>query len=152
MKKVTKIEARKGDAMKEQLLAVGSKATPGRLQVLSILQKSDRPLNVQDIMNRLKGRINQVTVYRILNTLRDAGLVRQVDFLKTHAYFELADRHGHHHHLFCVKCQKIEDFAGCDFDSIIEKALKKSKQFKQISQHSLELFGLCNNCVKEIKK
>jgi Fur family ferric uptake transcriptional regulator len=134
---------------KKQLHSMGSRATPGRLEVLSVLEKADRPLNVEEIKKRLKGdSLDQATVYRIINALRDGGLIRQIDFLKTHAYFELSDKHDHHH-LICVQCQKIEDFTGCNFQSIVQKALKNSKQFKTVTQHSLELFGLCNTCSKK---
>ncbi|HVM77242.1 MAG TPA: transcriptional repressor, partial [Candidatus Paceibacterota bacterium] len=139
---------KEGQSMKEQLHSMGSKATPRRLRVLSILHAADRPLNVQEIRKRLKGKqIDQATIYRILNALRDGGLVRQIDFLQTHAYFEIADRHDHHH-LICIRCQKIENFTGCNFELIVKKVLKNSKQFDEITQHSLELFGICRECKK----
>lgn len=123
----------------------GLRVTPNRLAVLAVLAAAQRPQSIQQITARLKTRPFKVTVYRVLADLKKAGLVRQVDFQQAHAYFELEDPDDHHH-LVCVKCERVEDFVGCEADSLATKALKQSKRFATVTGHSFELFGLCKSC------
>lgn len=86
---------------KEELHAAGSRATPGRLSVLKLLEKERAPLTVQAIEKKVTD-LNQVTIYRILETLTKAGLVR-MGLSGRVARFEYAGN-PHHHHLVCVDC------------------------------------------------
>ncbi len=135
------------DSFRTALRGVGFRATPGRLAVLHVLKSAHEPLSIREVKKLLQVRIDQVTVYRILYSLAEAGLIRRVDFQHRHAHYELADA-ADHHHLICTSCGTIEDFSGCDFDEIAKDALRKSKAFAEITQHSLELFGLCTKCAK----
>lgn len=86
---------------KEELHAAGSRATPGRLSVLKLLEKERAPLTAGEIEKRVKD-LNQVTIYRILETLTKAGLVR-MGFSGRVAHYEYAGK-PHHHHLVCADC------------------------------------------------
>lgn len=132
--------------MKTLLHNAGYKATPGRLALLEVLQKSKRPLSIQSIMRKLKGKkIDQVTLYRNLDALEKAKLVRKVDLRHGHADYELAGK-DHHHHLSCLGCGEVRDFGGWDLKPIIRKVLRSNPDFDSISEHSLEFFGLCKDC------
>ena len=131
------------EALKENRL----KITEGRLLILSVLNAHHKPVSVAELVKLLKNRIDQATVYRNLLNLEKAALVRRVDMKDDKAHFELADEHDHHH-LICTNCGLIEDFYGCNVDEISQKALKKSRQFSKVSEHSMELFGICKKCEK----
>ncbi len=124
----------------------GHKATPGRLSLLQVLHTADTPLSIPEILKRLRGEINQATVYRALESLSDVGMVRRIDMHHAHAHYELAIGNKHHHHLICKHCGKIEDVPHCDVSDIERTVLKKSKSFAMIQDHSLEFFGLCKKC------
>lgn len=133
------------DTLRAKLHNAGYKATPARLAILSVLQKSKKPLNVQNIMALLKDKtIDQATVYRNMNALTGSGLVLQIDFQRTHAFYELANKEDHHHAV-CTKCQQVQDVHGCELDHMTRKALRQSG-FAAINNHSLEFFGICKNC------
>lgn len=136
---------KKSPDFRKLLHARGLKATPSRLRVLEALREASEPISIQDVTAKLPGKSFKVTVYRVLADLKEARLVRQVDFQQPRAYFELADPKDHHH-LVCVKCQKIEGFTGCEADSVAKKALRKSKDFASVTGHSFELFGVCRSC------
>lgn len=123
----------------------GLKATGSRMDVLKALHWADRPVNTQTILGLLPKQSNKVTVYRVLADLKEAGLVRQIDFQQPHAFFELADPKDHHH-LVCVSCDRVESFTGCEADRLGKKALRKSKAFAAVTGHSFELFGVCKRC------
>ena len=132
--------------MKDLIRKAGHKATPGRLAILDVLQKSKKPISIQELSKGLKGReIDQVTIYRNLDLLQKIGLVRKVDLRHGHSDYEFAGREDHHH-LTCLSCGKMKDVLGCDLGPIIKKALRNNRDFAGISEHSLELFGLCRNC------
>jgi len=85
----------------DELHKVGSRATPGRLSVLKLLEKERTPLTVHAIEKKITD-LNQVTIYRILETLTKAGLVR-MGLRGRVARFEYAGK-PHHHHLVCADC------------------------------------------------
>ena len=124
----------------------GLKATPARLHLIFLLHKTAKPLPAESIILKLRGQGgDQATVYRMLRSLKGAGLVRQVEFQHGHAHWELAEL-GDHHHLICVKCEKIEDIKGCRIGELEKNILQKTKSFADITGHSLELFGHCKKC------
>lgn len=130
------------------LREAGFKATPRRMRLLDILDRAQLPLSIPEILDRAGSlRIDPATAYRAMKELADAGLVRQVDLRQGAAAYELAS-HRDHHHLVCVRCGRVEDFVGCRFEAIARTALKQSRQFQEITQHSLELFGLCKGCAR----
>jgi len=140
------------EVTKEYLAAMlrksGHKATPGRLSLLLVLAKADRPLAIHDIIDASKKGLNQATIYRALESLLDAGIVRRVDMQHAHAHYELSEGAKHHHHLICKRCGRVEDVEHCDERTIEQAVLKKSKAFASIQTHSLEFFGLCKKCSK----
>lgn len=130
------------------LHGTGFKATPSRIELLRVLTDAKQPFTVEEIISRLKQSTpDQATVYRALKELKEAQIIRQVDFQHGHAHYELSDKKDHHH-LICMECEEVEDFTGCAIKSISKLALQQSKEFKTITEHSLELFGICKSCSK----
>jgi len=76
------------------------------------------------------------------------GLIKRVDTGEREAQYEIIDTHDDHHHVICLECKKVSDFTGCDADVLISRVLKKVKDFKSITYHSFDLFGICNACSK----
>lgn len=124
------------------------KATPARVAILEILKKSKTPRTIEEIQKSLEKRsINLVTVYRSLHSLHKSSIVRRIDFQHGHAHYELAGT-SDHHHLVCIKCDRVEDFGDCGAEEMVRRAIKSSRHFSRVRDHSFELFGLCKSCVK----
>ena len=129
---------------KETLRKNGLKATSGRIKLLELLSKAKHPVSIKEIVKAIGSRLlDEATIYRSLESFKEKELIRRVDFRRGYTYYELAD--DDHHHLVCKNCGRIEDFEGCQ--DLIKKTLKQSKYFSQINEHSLELFGLCKQCI-----
>lgn len=127
----------------------GLKKTNPRTALLNLLEQNKKPLSVKDISQKLSRKgVDKVTVYRMLETMAKKGLIRRVDVGSREVKYEIVDAHHDHHHIVCLECKKVSDFTGCNADLLITKALKQVKNFKSISHHSFDLFGLCNNCAK----
>ena len=123
----------------------GLRATPGRLALLAVLTKESKPLTVPQIEARMKGRLNQVTLYRALEALAASGIVARVNLDHDHAHYELAAGRPHHHHAVCSDCGRVEDIE-VPHARLTEKAAAGAKGFATISRYSLEFFGLCRSC------
>lgn len=127
----------------------GLRATKPRVLILSFLLRTPYPVSVEKVIKAIGGKnLDQATVYRTLESFREANIVTQVNLRHGHADYELKDPKRDHHHIICVSCNKIEDFRGCDYKDIVSRALRQSKDFTSVSDHSLELFGLCRTCAK----
>lgn len=131
------------------LKKAGLKNTPARNLILELFSSDCKPINAEFIYGKLKSKsLNQVTIYRTLATLERVGILKKADLRKGSAYYELTDDNDHHHFV-CTNCGRIEDFTGCNLDTVIKTALKKTRGFAKVTDHSLELFGLCTTCAKK---
>lgn len=132
------------------LRAHGMRATTPRLAVLSALRKAKYPMSAQDIAKAVRiKKVDMVTTYRTLESFKLAGIVAQVDLQRGRAYYELVAGRKDHHHIVCIHCNTIEDFVGCDYDALVKKALRQTRGFSTVTNHSLELFGMCTPCSKK---
>lgn len=133
---------------KDELREAALKATPARIAVLQLLEKTDTPLDVGAILKDLRSKdidIDPATAFRIINTFTEKGLTRQIQLHEGKFRYE-ATMKGEHHHLICDVCGKIEDISDCAIP-YLQKDIEKKKGFL-VKRHSLEFFGLCNNCQK----
>lgn len=135
--------------IKTSLREHGSKATPGRVAILSVLQKKCVPMSIADISASLSLKLNQTTLYRALENLADSGIVRKIELGHAHTHYEIVEEQNHHHHIVCKECGKIEDVRVCGPKKLEQSVLKKSKSFSFIKSHALEFFGVCDICVKK---
>ncbi len=134
-----------------ELKKVGLKVTLPRMKILDLMETSSvRHQSAEDIYQSLRDEGEEVglaTVYRVLTQFEAAGLVTRHHFEGGQAVFELNREEGHHDHIVCVGCGKVEEF----YDDIIESQQKKIAEDKgyTITDHSLTLYGKCPDCQKQ---
>jgi Fe2+ or Zn2+ uptake regulation protein len=134
--------------IKSQFKRLGLKLTAQRKAILEAFASINHPVSIDELKKISSSKkIDKVTFYRNIETLKKAGLVKRVDFMRGHALWERADL-GDHHHLICTGCKRVEDIHNCNVDSLARRAIRKSKNFKLVTGHSLELFGRCRQCSK----
>lgn len=129
----------------KDLKNAGLKATLPRLKVLSLFENSkERHLSAEDIYKVMINSgedVGLATVYRVLTQFEQAGLLIRHHFESGKAVFEL-NVGGHHDHIVCVKCGRVEEF----YDAEIEKRQESAAEslgFK-MQDHSLTIYGICN--------
>lgn len=111
-----------------------------------ILQKiKQHPQTVEDIHEALAQKVDLASVYRALKLFTKNKVVRIVNFGDGKKRYELLDEKNHHHHFTCNNCKSIEDISFQLEEKLIADIQVKSN-FK-IENHSIELFGLCKNCI-----
>ena len=128
----------------KNLKSIGLKATYPRLKILDLFQSSDqRHLTAEDVYRSLMNEgmdIGLATVYRVLTQFEQAGLLERHYFESGKAVFELNEG-GHHDHLVCMQCGKVEEF----YDPEIERrqnAIAKERGFT-LREHALYLYADC---------
>ena len=131
----------------EDLKSAGLKVTLPRLKILEVLESSSsHHLCAEDIYRVLIEQNEEVgvaTIYRVLSQFEESGIVQKLNFENNQAVYELCGAE-HHDHLVCVKCNKIIEFQ----DDVIEKhqiQIAKKHGF-DLTDHSLYLYGLCEDC------
>ena len=82
--------------------------------------------------------------------LEQVGVVHRIVTSGEHARFELAeDLVGHHHHLICTECGRVDDFTvPATLEQSLESALAKAVSgtgFRSTA-HRLDLMGTCEAC------
>tara|TARA_B100001123_G_scaffold65144_1_gene72218 strand:+ start:232 stop:714 length:483 start_codon:yes stop_codon:yes gene_type:complete len=126
--------------------------TNPRLVVLDLLLIENRPLTIDQVLTLSKGKLVQSTLYRVINDLRDFGLITEFTTPENTMVIELnSEDSNHHHHIFCKDCGSITDIElNEDLESALEKEVAKIEKYRSISidSHSLELFGTCDDCAK----
>jgi Fe2+ or Zn2+ uptake regulation protein len=138
----------KKDDLRNILRKSGHKATPSRLAILEVFKKNKNPLSAQEIINSLPSDTDQTTVYRTLNSLKEKGVIKQIDLRHNHAHYEIADVNDHHH-LICLRCGKIEDVTHHGVEAMENTVLHGSKHFAEIKTHTLEFYGICKTCERK---
>lgn len=127
----------------------GQRLTPGRRALVDVLEASERPLTLPEILE-LDGSVAQSSAYRNLTVLERARVVRRIATTDEWARFELAeDLTEHHHHLICGSCGTVEDFTvGADVEDAVDRALRRIARRRGFTpeHHRLDLIGTCSHC------
>lgn len=132
----------------KDLKEAGLKTTLPRLRILSVLEGAKGHFTAEDVYKNLLDAGEEIafaTVYRVLTQFENAGLVLRHNFEGGRSVFELDDGQ-HHDHMVCVKCTTVTEF----YDAKIEErqSIVAEKHNFKLEDHSLYLYGLCENCQK----
>jgi len=135
-----------GTSPDEILKKHGLKNTRQRQVVLEEFARTKSALSQPDLEKRLKGEMDRVTLYRILNSFQESGILHSIMDLHGTANYAVcsafcsADHHQDEHvHFNCTKCEKIY----CLETKVPNVRIPTS--FKS-AHTSLTVTGLCNSC------
>jgi Fe2+ or Zn2+ uptake regulation protein len=133
----------------ERLGLVDQRYTSGRRRLVALLKDGARPETIPELLDRSPG-LRQSSAYRNLHVLEQVGVVHRIVTSGEHARFELAeDLVGHHHHLICTDCGRVDDFTvPAQLERSLEAALAKAVSgtgFTSTS-HRLDVIGTCETC------
>ncbi|MEA2579657.1 MAG: Fur family transcriptional regulator, ferric uptake regulator [Actinomycetota bacterium] len=133
----------------QRLRAAGQRYTPQRRSITELLGEAGSPLAMPAILEGVRG-LTQSSAYRNLAVLEQVGLVRRVITVEDFAHFELTEElTGHHHHLVCSSCGRVEDVAlPTEVEEQLDRSLDRSARragFASV-QHRLDLIGTCRDC------
>lgn len=125
----------------------GLKNTPRREAILSLFAEAKKHLTPEELWLRLKKKFSRCglpSVYRNLESLAACGLLTRIQQFDRKKHYALCPRtqDGHHHHITCVKCGKIDDIEGCALGG-----KKKIKGYRVVG-HFMQVNGVCPACAQ----
>ena len=134
------------ESIKLAIRESGLRATPARIATLKILHGASSPLTHAEVAEELEDLgLDKATVFRNLNDMSTAGLLRRTELGDRVWRFELINEdEGHgaaHPHFVCVDCGAVSCM---DEIKLTAGSLRLSKEFGEVTE--ILLRGRCNNC------
>ncbi len=127
----------------------GHRVTGPRVRVIRTLSQSPRPLSAYGIHQEIiasGGKIDVVSVYRILQTLSELGLIHHIGIADGYVACSLDDTHSEDcEHLVCKICGDVTELP---LPTEISDAVSNqiSAEGFLIQQTKLEILAICPNC------
>lgn len=139
------MERRFSDYLKQK----GLRVTPQRLKILEAFLQANDHVSMEELFLQVRAgdsSIGQVTVYRTLKLLCEAGLASAVNFEEGTVRYEPVGMH-HHDHLVCEKCGKKIEFVNDAIEHLQEKVCRLHDFIP--TSHHMVLYGVCADCRKK---
>lgn len=122
-----------------------SHRTRSQERLLNLLKQLNGEMSAQDLYVRLRelGQgMGLATVYRALEALRLEGAIQARTLATGESLYSSTQKDRHH--LNCVQCGRSLAIDDCPVHAL-EAELSRSEGF-QIFYHTLEFYGLCDQC------
>jgi Fur family ferric uptake transcriptional regulator len=133
---------------RSRLAASGQRVGAARAEVIDFLAAQACCRGAQEIHEALAAggsRIGLASVYRAVDSLVECGAVQRIDLGDGIARFEAVRAgRGHHHHLVCDGCGKLEPFHDAELERAIE-AVERGTGYA-VATHDVVLRGACSSC------
>jgi Fur family ferric uptake transcriptional regulator len=135
------------DTVIGQIRAKGERITIQRRLVVEALCTCQGHLSIGDIQHYIQtaypaSALQDTTIYRILQWLKDLELVSQTDMGYAGIVYELLIKA--HHHLICLACGSVTDLDDSYWDSVRNR-LSAECGFEARMDH-MAIYGLCQTC------
>lgn len=137
------------DKFREYLSTRRQRITPERETIVEEVFASHEHFDAEELIMRLAQRtdgrrVGRATVYRTLESLVAAGLLRKVARANDREIYEHDYGYPQHDHLICRKCGTLIEFENSILTQILEDVASEHKFV--MSGHRLEVHGLCSTC------
>jgi Fur family ferric uptake transcriptional regulator len=133
----------------EFLQSRGKRLTQQKQLLLETIFKRHEHFDADDLIDELRQdksnpkKASRPTVYRTLNELVEAGLLKRMN-LNGRAVYEHDYGYPQHDHLYCEQCQKLFEFQS---DELLELRDQVGRQNKfRVTGHRLIINGICEEC------
>ena len=126
----------------------GLKFTIQREVILETLYNSHAHLTPESLHHLIQDKHPDLktgiaTVYRTLALLEESQMVTSLSFGAQGKKYELGAKE-HHDHLICTQCGTITEFVDDDIEAR-QHLITEQLGFK-MSDHSMQIYGICKNC------
>lgn len=141
------------EKFREYLQTKKMRLTPPRETIIREIFADHEHFDPETLITRMKGGENsasRATIYRTLELLEDAGLIRKVARANDREVYEHDYGYPQHDHLICDTCGELIEFHNEDIAQIIEK-IATERGFR-MSGHRLEVYGTCESCSRPPKR
>ncbi|MGI5240696.1 Fur family transcriptional regulator [Dactylosporangium sp. CA-139066] len=121
--------------------------TRRRAEVMAQLTDTQQFLSVRELHYRLQhngSTVGLTTVYRIVQTLCDAGEIDTVRLGSGEQRYRRCDNRRQHHHLTCRRCARAVEVDGLDMEPWVRRTAGLHG-YTDV-RHTVELTGICREC------
>ena len=121
-----------------------------RFKVLEAFLQTEKHVSINELVERLDHngwRLDSEFVKETLKLMCRFGFAHKSRFDNGMILYEHRHLGQHHDHMICTKCRKILEFE----EELIEQLQIKiaATHGFHMLQHKLEIYGICNNCIRE---
>jgi Fur family ferric uptake transcriptional regulator len=136
------------DAVVERLRERGERITYQRRLVIEALTALQTHVTLQDVCAYLQRtyadvQLSETTIYRILQWLKDVGVVAQTDLGQSGVTYAWLSSPAHHH-LVCLQCGKVMQIDDVLLEPLRQR-LRTTHQFEARIDH-MAIYGMCEAC------
>lgn len=122
-----------------------------REKILDVLKHNPIHPTAEALLEFLKQENSNVgitTLYRNLNQLVEAGMIKKIDGLEVSAHFD--HNTYEHYHFICEKCKRVFDIPSGVAPELI-KNTREATGF-EVTSHDIVFHGICSECKKNRKE
>lgn len=136
------------DQATRALSDAGYRRGGARRAILELLDEQTCALSAVEIEAALSARkreVSRASVYRVMDELEEIGLLQRVEIGQGIVRYEpLRHGPGHHHHLVCDHCGRLQPFT----DDGLERAIHSLSERLplRVSEHEIVIHGACESC------
>jgi Fur family ferric uptake transcriptional regulator len=139
------------ERFEEYLQSRGKRITQQRRALVDFIFERHDHFDADELIESLgkrvdEERISRPTVYRTLNELVEAGLLRKMA-LGGRAVYEHDYGYPQHDHLYCQICDKLIEF-NSEALAEIRDAVAREHNFR-VTGHRLIINGICHDCSRK---
>ena len=131
----------------------GLRVTAERQALFEEIFSHHRHLDAEDLLGALRERgiaISRATVYRNLELLARAGMVRKHRLGQGRFLFEHVHAGLEHDHLVCTACGQVVEFQSPGI-AALQVEICRAHGFEP-RRHGLEIHGLCRDCAAKARQ
>lgn len=117
--------------------------TRERIAILEEVMARHDHFSVEELHDSLKAgkkKVSRATLYRNLDSLKEAGILAEVDLGNRHVQYEHVLGHGRHFHLVCEESGDVVEDTSVEIDKIIESLARKHGM--ELTHFKLQIFGV----------
>lgn len=136
------------ERFEEYLQSRGKRMTQQKRQLLARVFARHEHFDAETLLEQLlttsrAGRVGRATVYRFLNELVEAGLLREFQ-LDGRTVYEHDYGYPQHDHLYCKECSRLIEFQNEELIKLRD-AIANENSFRVIG-HRFIITGVCEEC------
>ena len=122
--------------------------TRQKMMIIDILKKQNHEFTIRDIYNDANQKIGLTTIYRLIDTLVNEGLVIK-SIMNNKSYYEYLEHCSCDNH-FYLKCEKCSELVHVDCDCICDlwNHISQNHHFL-VGKDNIIIKGICEECQRK---